>query len=54
MLTGFPPFSTENRNELFDLIRYGVIEYPSGVNSFHKEDLTKIAESIIRIVSEKS
>ena len=32
MLTGSPPFSTENRSELFDLIRYGAIEYPPGVS----------------------
>jgi hypothetical protein len=54
MLTGFPPFSTENRNELFDLIRYGVIEYPPGVHIFSKKDLTKTTEPIVRIVPEKS
>lgn len=31
MLTGAPPFSTDNHSELFDLIRYGQIEYPEGV-----------------------
>jgi len=34
MLTGSPPFSTESRSELFDLIRYGVIDYPPGVSTF--------------------
>lgn len=54
MLTGVPPFSTENRSELFDLIRYGVIEYPEGVSTEGYSGLTKVAGLAGRAVQKKS
>lgn len=33
MLTGLPPFYTQDRNELFESIKYGTMKYPSNIRN---------------------
>jgi len=43
MLCGFPPFFSENNEELFELIRAGKFEFPSP----HWDTISKQAKNLI-------
>ena len=42
MLTGFPPFYSQDRKELFERIKYGSVRYPISMSSTVKDLLDGI------------
>ncbi len=44
MLTGYPPFAADTRDELFDKIRKGAVKYPSSFSTQIKDLLGHLFE----------
>lgn len=42
MLTGMPPFYTQNRNELFERIKFGSLMYPNWISNAGKHLLEQL------------